>query len=66
VAEVEFRDGSKMLPDYLSDLMVGLDTYRLTYEEAVAEANRRLERRHIDSAMGAVMRQHLKPDEVLR
>ena len=38
--ELEFRDGVRAVPDYLADMMSGLKTYRMTYEQAIEEANR--------------------------
>lgn len=44
MAEVEFRDGKREIPDHLADLMVGMDTYKLTYAQAENEANQKLAR----------------------
>jgi len=39
MAEVEFRDGIKNIPDHLADMMAGLDTHKLTLTEATQIAN---------------------------
>ena len=38
--ELEFRGGVRSVPDYLADMMTGMKTHRMTYDEAIAEANR--------------------------
>lgn len=37
--QIEFRDGIREVPDHLGELMRGLPTYDLTYEEARQKAN---------------------------
>lgn len=41
--ELEFRDGRRLVPEYLVALMDGLETHRMTYTEAVAAANKKTE-----------------------
>lgn len=42
--ELEFRDGKRLVPGYLARAMVNLETYRYTYKDAVAEANKQMTR----------------------
>jgi len=42
VALVEFRDGSREIPDHLADLMKSFETYKITFEEARTLADARL------------------------
>ena len=58
MAEVEFRTGKREIPDHLSELMQGIETQRLTYEEAVEEANRRALGTHIDKSVDLILRGH--------
>jgi len=58
MAEVEFRDAVREVPDHLADLMAGLDTYRMTYDEAVKEVNRLLQRRPVEKAFDDVIKAH--------
>lgn len=58
MAEVEFRDAVREVPDHLADLMAGIDTYRMTYDEAVIEVNRLLQRRPVDAAFDDIVKQH--------
>lgn len=59
--EIEFRDGEHEIPDYLADIMVanGVETYKLTVDEAIHEANRRMLSRHVDQAMSDIIAQHM-------
>jgi hypothetical protein len=57
--KVEFRDGEREVPDYLADLMSGIETYRLTLDEAIREANRQALARHVDKAMDEIITQHM-------
>lgn len=58
MAEVEFRDAVREVPDHLADLMAGLDTYRMTYDEAVKEVNRLLQRRPVDTVFDDIIKSH--------
>ena len=60
MAEVEFRDGRREIPDHLADLMNDLDTHTLTYEQAVEKANWRLTRDHIDRQFNGIVQSHLR------
>jgi hypothetical protein len=57
--KVEFRDGEKEIPDYLADMMRGIETYRLTLDEAIQEANRQALSRHINQAADKIVSEHL-------
>lgn len=41
VVTLQFRDGERDVPGHLARMMSSIETYRLTYEQAVDEANRR-------------------------
>ena len=41
--EMEFRDGKRSVPDYLALMLGRFETHRLTFDEALALANRALE-----------------------
>jgi len=56
--EVEFRDGTQMVPAYLADMMVGIPTFSMTKEEAIAAANHKLEQHHIATAYDGLIKQH--------
>jgi hypothetical protein len=57
--EVEFRDGKREVPDYLAELMHGIETHRLTYDEAVEQANEQLTRTHLNRVMDQTIGGHL-------
>jgi hypothetical protein len=58
MAEVEFRDGIREIPDYMADMMSGIETFKMTYEEAIKAANAAVERRFIDNAVTSRLREH--------
>jgi hypothetical protein len=39
MAQVEFRTGIREVPEHLAALMHDIETWRLTYEEAIEKAN---------------------------
>lgn len=56
--EIQFRDGSRVVPEYLANLMSTLDTVRFTYDEAVARVNNRLAADHANDVVAKIRRQH--------
>jgi len=60
MAEVEFRDGKHHVPDHLADLMRGLETHRLTVEEATQQANQRLLRDRLNKAQDDAVKAHFR------
>lgn len=58
--EIQFRDGARTVPEYLADLMAGLDTIRYTYDEAVARVNNRLSADHANRAVDRILQNHFK------
>jgi len=58
MATVEFRDGPREIPDHLADMMRGIQTTRLTLDEATDAANKQLERNVIDRVADTVIRNH--------
>lgn len=60
MALVEFRDGSREVPDHLADLMAGLDTYKLTYEQAKDQANQKLTRDLLDRTQQQLISNHFR------
>ena len=58
--ELEFRDGKRVVPEYLVAILSGLETFRMTYDEAIAEANKVMERNHVAAAMSNVRTEHLR------
>lgn len=58
MAQVEFRTGKREIPDYMAELMAGLGTHKMTYDQAVAAMNRRLEANHITRAGDRIIGDH--------
>lgn len=57
--ELTFRDGKRIVPPYLVDLMAGIDTVRYTYSEAVDRANSRLVSNQINQAADGIVSEHI-------
>jgi hypothetical protein len=60
VREVEFRDGPRNVPAHLADMMIGLKTHTLTYEEAVEKANWKLASDHVEHAVDGIIQSHFR------
>lgn len=58
--EVEFRDGTRLIPEHLAEIMSGIKTHTLTYEEAVEKANWRLAENHVESAFDSIVQSHFR------
>jgi len=61
MAEVEFRDGFKEIPDYLADLMTSIDTQTMTVQEAIAAVNMKLERDQFSKVHNELVKSHFSP-----
>lgn len=60
MAELEFRDGKREVPDHLADMMRGLETYRMTFEEAQVAASQSLVRDRLNRIGEKVVADHFK------
>lgn len=58
VAERKFRDGKREIPDYVDDLMSGLRTEKMTYEQAIKAMNHDMEARVIDRHVDSMIQRH--------
>jgi len=58
MATVDFRDGPREVADHLAELMKDLDTYKLTFDEAVKRANDKLLADHLDKTLNKMVSQH--------
>lgn len=56
----EFRDGWREVPEYLDHFFGELETWTLTYEEALAKVNWRLASDYANKALDDVVRQALR------
>jgi len=57
---VSFRDGERMIPDHLADLMDEIETRTLTYQQAVDRANWKMAQDHISRAQASIIQDHLR------
>lgn len=59
-SEIEFRDGKRLVPDYLGVILSGIETHRMTYEEAIQAANKRLEADHLNAQQDKFLAAHFR------
>lgn len=58
--EMVFRDEKRQVPDYLAVMMAGIETHRLTYEQAIDAANRKAEADYLNAQRDLVLAAHFK------
>lgn len=59
-AEYEFRDGKRLVPDYIGVLLTGIETHRLTYEEAIDAANKKVETDFLNAQQDRILAAHFR------
>lgn len=60
MAEVEFRDGKRQIPDHLAAMMADLRTHTMTYEQAVEKANWKLADDFANKAVDGLVQSHFR------
>lgn len=58
--ELEFRDGKRLVPDHLADMMSSLPLHTLTYDDAVQKANWKLASDYADRAADRAVQSHFR------
>lgn len=58
--ELEFRDGKRLVPDHLADMMGDLKTHTMTHDEAVEKANWQLASDHLNRVADGVVQGHFR------
>lgn len=58
MGEVKFRDGKRVIPDYMEDLMKGLRVDKMRYDEAIEAMNRKMVTDHVDRAVDKMVSRH--------
>lgn len=59
MAAIRFRDEEREVPDHIAVRLAGIETRRLTYDEAIAESNRREMADHLNSEQRRIVREHM-------
>lgn len=59
MAQVEFRTGFQEVPDHLAAMMRNMETWKMTYAEAVDKANWKTTAEHLNKVQDGIVRQHL-------
>lgn len=57
---LEFRDGKRSVAPHVYDLLANVETYRLTYEEAMNVANKGLFSTHVEKKHAEFVSRHFK------
>jgi hypothetical protein len=57
--EIEFRDGKRLVPDHLADMLADLPTHTLTYEQATEKANWKLASDHLNRVQEQAVQSHV-------
>ena len=52
---MQFRDGERAVPGHLARMFSGIETYRITYAQAIDEANRRQLSEYVGNAAASVL-----------
>ena len=60
MAELEFRDGKREVPDHLIDLLRQIETFKMTYEEAVKAADELRMKQFLNTSMDGVLDTHFR------
>ena len=50
-----------MVPEHLADIMAGLPTHTMTYEQAVEKANWKLANDHVEKVYDGIIQSHFRP-----
>lgn len=58
--EFEFRDGKRMVPPHLAVIMGTVETFKLTYHDAIEEANRQMVRSHFNTKLDQTILGHFR------
>ncbi len=58
--EYEFRDGKRQVPAYLAVILAGIDTHRLTYEEAIEAGNKQQESNFLNAQQDHLLAAHFR------
>ena len=58
--EVEFRDGVKLVPAHVADLLSKHKTWTMTYDEAIRKANTAMAADYANDAMKRIISRHME------
>lgn len=58
--ELEFRDGPRVVPPHVAQMMSDIETYRFTFEEAMKLANASAMKNYLAKAQRSVISDHFR------
>lgn len=60
MAEIQFRDGPREVPPHVEVLLTSVPVHKLTYEQAMKQANDKLLIDHLERAHAGVLKDHFR------
>jgi hypothetical protein len=60
MAELDFRDGKRGVPEHVERLLTGVPTYKMTYAEALEFMNRRLQYDYVENVHSKIINNALR------
>lgn len=63
MAELEFRDGARIVPDYMETMMAGLPLHKLTYAEAIDAMNAQAVQGIVDRSFDKILGRHFQENQ---
>ncbi len=57
---MEFRDGEKDVPDHVAALLLGVDTFQYTHDQAVRLSEQQLLKNRLNEAQKRLVDSHLR------
>jgi hypothetical protein len=60
MAELDFRDGKRGVPEHVEKLLTGVPTYKMTYEEALEFVNKRLQYDYVENIHSKIIANSLR------
>lgn len=59
MVDVEFRDGFRLVPAHIADLLHAHKTWTMTYDEAIRKANTAMAADYANDAMRKIVSRHM-------
>jgi hypothetical protein len=60
MAELDFRDGKRGVPEHVEKMLTGVPTYKMTYAEAIEYMNRRLQYDYVENIANRIVSNSLR------
>lgn len=60
MAQLVFRDGPREVPEHVGNMLKGIEIHRLTYSEAIAEANLKAQNEYVSKTINSMIANHFR------